>query len=202
MSANNEPRVYFLRSKTVCRGQELNFIGRRPRDPPWFLPPPISDFEPFPLRQIVIPKEYCQQDECMADHGLALLNLGARQYKLVRPLLSSAEYTSPGFIFHANFLAKPVDDPQAPDELFFVEIVTRGGGTVKPIRAYIIKSLGNTNSLPADDDIDDKRCPLCTTNKGPNDTDAKMKKWFEKIHHPKNVKLNYQVLMEERLMKC
>ncbi|XP_074274247.1 uncharacterized protein LOC141598391 [Silene latifolia] len=199
MAVNNEPRVYFLRSKTICRGQELNYFCPPRIDPPCRRLPPVPrkragvGYAPPSIRQSSNPAEYESLNKSIAEQGLALLNLGACKYELVRPLLCSADFISKALIFHANFEAKLEDDPESPNELFFLELVLRSGASVKPICAYILQSLGPSDSMTDNDDDNNWRCSMCKKETGLLDKDTQQKEMGKTIRHPKNVKFNYDL---------
>ncbi|KAK9683626.1 hypothetical protein RND81_10G154300 [Saponaria officinalis] len=183
MLANGEPRVYFLRARTVCRGKDLKYVGTRITDQRPPSPEVIPSACPYaPPRKRYKLEHFGHQNEKIANLGLTLLNLGARQYQLVKARMSSAFCTSRNFLYHGNFEAKLVADPEAPVELFFIELALGGGSFEKPIEDYVLKSLGPSNSLPEigeGDKFDDSgahvtaNCRMCSY-----------------LYHPKNVKLH------------
>ncbi|KAH9603058.1 hypothetical protein KSS87_014860 [Heliosperma pusillum] len=204
-AVRNEPRVYFLRSKTVCRGQELKYVCLRRKDPPCVTLPPIPKkragvgYAPPSISQSYDPADAERQRKRIADQGIDLLNLGASQYQLVRPLSSRGRLTSKALIYHANFEAKPVDNPQAPNELFFLELVLGSGGMVKRISSYIIQSLGPSDSMTDNDDDDDDDNSMCKKERAPQENDTQPKGIGKKIRYPKNVKLNYDFDVTEKV---
>ncbi|KAK9683625.1 hypothetical protein RND81_10G154200 [Saponaria officinalis] len=185
MLANGEPRVYFLRSRTVCHGKDLKFVCTRITDQRQPSPEVIPSADPrAPPRIRYRLEDFGPQNEKIANIGLSLLNLGARQYQLVKARMSSAFMTSRNFLYHGNFEAKPVADHEAPVELFFVELALGGGSLEKPIEDYILKSLGPCDSLPDLGEgvtFDDSGAHVTTK--------CRMCK-FINIHHPKHVKLH------------
>ncbi|XP_074290079.1 uncharacterized protein LOC141616826 [Silene latifolia] len=204
MAMNNEPRVYFLRSKTVCRGQELKYFCV-PRKHPLCAKLPLIPkkraavgYAPPPIR-LSDPVAAERQNQRIAERGIELLNLGASQYQLVRPLPSSGKFKSKALIYHANFEARRVDDPQAPNELFFLELVLGPGGMVKPISAYIVQSLGPSDSMTDNEDDDDWRCSMCKKERATHEKDTQPKGMGKKIRHPKNVKFNYDLYATEKV---
>ncbi|KAH9624943.1 hypothetical protein KSS87_004435 [Heliosperma pusillum] len=152
-------------------------------------------YAPPSISQSYDPADAERQHKRIADQGIDLLNLGASQYQLVRPLSSRGRLTSKALIYHANFEAKPVDNPQAPNELFFLELVLGSGGMVKRISSYIIQSLGPSDSMTDDD----SRCSMCKTVIAPREKDTQPKGMGKKIRYPKNVKLHFDFDATEKV---